>query len=490
MQRSISISIKRGWIFIGTVLATSTVAAQIDSGETLPEVTRAYALENVRVVQAPGVVLEQATVVVRNGLITDIGPGVSVPYDAERIMGDSLTVYAGFIDGLSHAGVPEPEEQRESERPDNPGAPPDEEAGIQPDRDVRGLIDGTDKRIKELRNSGFTAAHVVPRGRMLPGTGAVILLGDGEGSDLIVKGNVSNYAQLRPARRMYPGTDMAVIAKMRQLYREAARRQHIENLYSEDPEGLERPRYDPAHYALFPVLDEERPIFFDTEDALDAHRVLALQEELGFPLVVVGMGQGFEVVDKLKAARHPIIVTLDLPEKPDKDEESPPPAAPEPTDAPEALPEMPELQHDPDFRTLSFEDVEAEQENLEARRQHEYERHAGNASSLYESGLAFGFSSKGVKAAEILERIQTMMEHGLPEQAALAALTTQAAEILGVSAVMGTVDVGKMANLVISKGPVFAEESVLRYVFVDGLKYEIAEAEADTSSTSQGASGL
>ncbi len=483
--------LERVWLgFAAAALAVPNVAAQVDSGESLPDVTRAFALNDARIVQAPGVVLERATIVIRNGLITAVGPDAPIPFDAERIDADSLTVYAGFIDGLSHAGVPEPKEEPNSERPDNPGNPPDEDAGIQPDRDVRTLVDGKNKRIKDLRNIGFTAAHVVPRGRMLPGTGAVILLGDGDGPDLVVKGNVSAYAQLAPARRMYPGTDMAVIAKMRQLHREAARRQHIERLYTSDPTGIERPRYDPVHYAMFPVLNNERPVFFHTDDALDVHRVLALQEELGFPIVVVGLEQGFETLDKLTSAGHPLFLTLDLPKEPDPKDKPSPPSPTQTTDAPEALPEIPAMVHNQDFRTVSFEDVEAEKENLEARRMDDYKRHASNASVLHESGLTFGFSSRGVKPSDISNNIQTMIEHGLSENAALAALTTEAADILGLSAMMGTVEVGKMANLVVSDGPVFDDETTLRFVFVDGRKYDIEEAKADSATSSTGAAGI
>src|SRR5690606_2035971 len=159
----------------------------------------------------PGRKLEKATVIVDDGLITAVGQGIAVPGDAVVIKGDSLFVYAGFIDGLSHAGVPEPKEERR-ERPADPGNPTPEYARITPERDVRDVIKPDDKSIEELRALGFTAAHVVPYGRMLPGSGAVILL-SGDKTDRMILGSQSSmYSTLHGAPRAYPATVIAVMA--------------------------------------------------------------------------------------------------------------------------------------------------------------------------------------------------------------------------------------------------------------------------------------
>lgn len=460
--------------------------------EAVPEVTRTFALERARVVQAPGRVLERATVVVRDGLITAVGPDVPVPFDADRIAADSLTVYAGFIDGLSHAGVPEPEQDRNRQRPDDPGNPPDEEAGIQPQRDVRTLLDPAEKSLEALRKAGFTAAHVVPYGQMLPGTGAVILTAGDDARTLVFKGDASLFAQFTPARRMYPGTDMAVIAKMRQLYHEAERRQRMEQLYAEDPTDLERPAYDPAHYAFFPVLDGQRTIFFHTEDVRDLYRALDLHRDLGFPMVLTGLNQGFDAVDALRDADVPLLLTLDLPEAPQSsggapDSTSAPDSTAAPsTDAPAELPATPATAYNPDFRTSSYADTEAEKKNLEARQETVRTQYYATAATLHDAGLRFGFTSIDAKPADLMKNLRMMVDNGLPEDAALAALTTTPAEILGVSASMGTVERGKMANLVVTTGPLFEKNTRIRYVFVDGRKFELDD-EADRTTRRPGA---
>ena len=479
-------------ILLIVVLIPQSASAQVNSGDEVPEVTRTFALTNARVVQAPGSVLEQATIIVRDGLIAAVGTDIDVPFDAAEIPADSFVVYAGFIDGLSHTGIPEPRERPNRERPDDPGNPPNEEAGIQPDRDVHGLLDPEDKRLAALRNAGFTAVHAVPRGRMLPGTGAIILLSGETANELVYRSRTAMFAQLSPARRMYPGTDMAVLARMRQLFTEAKRRQHLQNLYAADPAGLERPPFDPVHNALLPVLREELPVYFRTENALDLHRALEVQSELGFPVVLAGLNQSFDAIDKLRQAGHALILTLDLPvipgtSEPDEDGEAPADSVvAQPTDAPEKLPEIADPGYDTNLRVESLADLESEKSNLEKRRELEHKKYLANAADLASSGLAFGFSTLGVKPTDLMGNVRLMIENGLSEDAALAALTTTPADILGVAASMGTVEVGKMANLVVSDGPVFAEESEIKYVFVDGKRYEI---EQPARSGRQGRSG-
>jgi hypothetical protein len=172
--------------------------AHAQSIDDLPSVTDTYALENARVVQAPGQVLESATVVVEDGLIEAVGEHVDVPYDARRIAADSLVVYSGFIDGLSHAGVEMPEKE-DQDQPDDPGNPPPDKAGIQPDRSVRPFLSPDGSGLGKLRKSGFTAGHVVPEGDMLPGAGAIAFYGGDSADDMILEDTPALFAQISPA---------------------------------------------------------------------------------------------------------------------------------------------------------------------------------------------------------------------------------------------------------------------------------------------------
>lgn len=444
-----------------------------------PLATQTYAIQNAEIVVSPGRTIRNGTVLIEDGLISEVGSNVSIPANAQTIDGQGMSVYAGFIDGLSHVGIPAP--KRSSANTGGPGSqqsgprvsrmnPPPDVAGIQPERSAYDMIEAEEKSIENLRKVGFTVAHTVPQGQMLPGRGAVILLAGDENHEMILKRDVSMFSQIEGARRVYPTTPMGVMAKMRQLYRESARRKLIEARFSGNNPGTQRPEYDPIHYAFFPVIDGDMPIFMHTKNALDIYRALRLQSELGYPLMLGGLTEGFESIDQLLDADVPLFITLKLPEEPEIK-----------TDSTRAKPDI--TSYDPSMHVTDHTAVTMERDNLELRRQIFYKEYVSTPASFYAAGLNFGFSTKDVKPEDIHENLRTMIANGLPKDVALAALTTNAANTFGLSKSMGTVEKGKMANLVVTSGPLFEEDSYIKYVFVDGQKFEYENKKKDTKGS-------
>jgi hypothetical protein len=460
-----------GVVRVGLALLLLAATAGVAHAQEyeVPTVTDTYALTDARVVQAPGQVLESATVVVRDGLIEAVGPDVEVPYDARRIAGDSLVVYAGFIDGLSHAGVEMPDDEEEGrgngDEDIDPGAPPPDRAGIQPDRTVRPFLSPDASGLDGLRKAGFTAGHVVPEGRMLPGHGAYVFYGGETVTDMMMRPSPTLFAQIQPADGyVYPATDMAVLAKMRQLFRETERREELRAAYEQTPTGRRQPPQDPIHGALVPVLEDTTPMVFYADDALSIHRVVNLQTELGFPLVVAGLAESAETVEALQGVDAPLFLTLDLPEAPTRT------AAADTTVADTT--ETPSRYYNPEFRAPSYRQVAEEEQNLELRHAIERQDYLETAATLEAAGLDFGFTTREAEASDLRAHLRTMIDQGLSEQAALAALTTRPAAHLGLSDRLGTVEAGKVANLVVTDGSYFAEDTSVRQVFVDGRLYD------------------
>jgi hypothetical protein len=457
-----------GLLTCGLLLAVGTTLPAGAQDYEVPSATDTYALENARVVQAPGEVLESATVVVEDGLIAAVGADAEVPFDARRIEADSLVVYAGFIDGFSHAGVEMPESDGEngSDGDDvDPGDPPPDAAGIRPDRSVRSFLTPEGSDLKGLRKAGFTAGHVAPEGEMLPGSSAYVFYGGDTASDMILEEAPALFAQIKTAPGyVYPATDMAVIAKMRQLFREADRRQQLVAQYRQNPRGMRQPPQDPVHSALFPILDGDSPLAFYADEALSLHRIIGLKEELGFPLMLAGLQESHELVDALDGVDAPLFLTLDLPDEPKRSAKTDTTVA-DTTDQPSRY-------YDPDLRTPSYEDVPAEDTNLELRHAIERQDYLQTAATLHEAGLQFGVTTREAKPGDVRANLRTMIEQGLPEQAALAALTTRPAALLGLRSRLGTVEEGKIANLVVTDGDYFAEDTKVQHVFVDGELYD------------------
>ncbi|PHN05421.1 amidohydrolase family protein [Flavilitoribacter nigricans] len=418
-----------------------------DDQEIAP-VTRTFVLKNATIITQPGQMIENGQILIKNGLIEAVGKSVSVPSNAKVIDVDSMYIYPGFIEGLSRTGVPRPKDEERREIKD-PGNPPNDAAGIQPERSVVDLLSADDSSIESMRKLGFTAAHVVPHGNMLPGQGAIILLGGSSPEEMVLASNTSLFSQLEGARRVYPATTMAVMSKWRELYQQAKQAQQHEKNYKNNPRGMTRPSYDGTLEAFYPVLDQELPVFFTAESVKDAYRVLALQEELGFPLVLAGLKQGFYMTDELKAKGFPLLLSLDIPESKEekKKEEG------EEEDKEKAKP-------DP------------EKEALKKRQKEAIAKHQSQAATLSEAGLTFGFSTLEVKSGDVKNNLMTMIEKGISEEKVLASLTTIPAKMLGMSDMLGTLEKGKIANLVITDKPYFSKESNVRYVFVDGAPFE------------------
>ncbi|MHA7102321.1 amidohydrolase family protein [Roseivirga pacifica] len=435
------------------VLCMSHVVAfaQSDpSGESA--VTSTYALTNATVVTAPGSQLTNATVVVKNGLIMGVGSNVSIPADAQVIDASGLYVYAAFIDGMSNTGA---------ERPDNPERPrdlftpdpPNDYAGITPERSVVDQLSIENSAIAQMREAGFGISNAAPYGRMLPGSTSLIMLKDADHVDeLVLEKDNALYAQWVGAPGAYPGNILGMMAKWRNLYTNAVNDKSHADMFAENPSGLPRPTNDRVSMAFYPVLTKDKSVMFDVDGMLEVRRAMRLQGDLGFKLIVAGVEQSWTLIDELKSTNTPIFLSLDLPKEPKNAKEG--------------------------------DDISEEVEALEARRMEFYNLHVGQAAELEKAGIKFGFSAKGIRGGDLKKNLTTMIEHGLSEDAALAALTTNAADILGISQIAGTVQTGKVANLMVTSAPYFTKDSQVRYMFVDGEKYEYEKKEAKKGGNS------
>ena len=446
--------VKRSFAF--TLMCLSTLGYSQDERKLGP-VSRSYVISQATIVQGPGRKIEKGTVLIKDGLIAAVGPNLTIPPDAIQIKGDSLFVYAGFIDGLSRAGVSRPKDDITKEKAKDPGNPTPERAGITPQNDVRNFLNPVDKSVEELRSLGFTAAHVVPHFGMLPGCGSVIFLGGNSADEMVLVSKSSLYSELVIADRVYPNTVIGVMAKWRELYRQASLTKTYESTYASNRTGIDRPTTDRVLEAFYPVIDKRLPVLFRADKALDLQRVLSLQKDLGFSLIAVNVKEGWDVIPKIKSSGAKVFLSLELPEEKKEEKKD---------DKPSESPFTDSLEH----------------KALEKRRLDFVALHAGQAAAFQKAGVPFGFSTISSKTKDIHSSLRRMIRSGLTEDQALAALTTNPASLLGLSDRLGSIDTGKVANLVISRKPFFDEKSKVQYVFVDGIMYKIESKENEKAA--------
>ena len=436
------------WTFLFLLFFLPRLHAQdID----LAPVTGTVAITNVNIVPAPGKLIKNGTVLVKDGVIANVGTNVSVPVGARLVKADSLYLYSGFILGMSHAGIKMPETK---DRPDvkDPGNPPNDLAGITPDRKINQYLDPSEKSIADWREAGFSVAQTAPSGGMLPGTAGVILLNGKSVGELVLLPETSLYATFEGARRIYPSNILGVMAEHRQLYRQAEQAKKFRNDYLTDPTSRERPNYNSTLQAYFPVLEKTIPVVFNAKEVLSAERAMLLQKDLGFNLVISDLKEGWDLAGDIKAANAKVLFSLDMPEWKDEKKD-----------------------------TAKKETQSQERLQLEARKKEFTKKHYEQLAQYSKAGIPFGFSGVGVKPADVQKVLQKAVEAGLSEDAALASLTTTPASMLGVSKLTGTVENGKMANLVISSKPFFDKEAKVKFVMVEGKLFEYEDKPAKKS---------
>lgn len=448
----------------------NTVSAQAEFDD-LPQVTGNYILKNATVVIRPGVVMAPADIIIRKGLIEAVGKDLKLPIDAELINADSLVVYAGFISGLSHAGLSQIEEDEETKerrsKIKDPAFPPDDLAGITPEVHAATLLDVKDKSIGEHREAGFTMAHVVPSRGMLPGKGALIFLNDKDSRPEVLREDVSLFAQLEDAPGIYPNTIIGVIAKFRELFAQAALYDEHREVYEANA-GISAPITSPAQKALVPASKGETPVYFKAESVLDLYRALDLQRQAGdFRLILAETRQAWQIAETLKSRKIPVLLSLDLPE--DKAEKKDEGKGKKKGDAGK---EKEEVKEEGEQLEEKKEEEESEEvKHLKERRAKSLKEFYSQAASLEEQNIAFGFSTLELKPSEMLKHLRIYLKNGLSPDAALSALTTYPSSLLGIERHAGTVEKGKLANLTVFTGPLEDDESQIRMVFVRGEKF-------------------
>lgn len=416
-------------------IAYSSVQAQSDPSGT-KRVSSTYAIKNATITTSPGKIMTGATILFKDGLIQAIGTNVNLPAGADVINGDSLYIYPGFIDGASSAGITRPSEP---ERPANfdSSNPSDELAGITPWRNVIDQVDMNNNAISDWRKAGFTIAHLIPDGGMIAGKSAVVVFGSTSSTNILGQKTALS-AKFRGSRGMYPGTPLGVMAKFRDVYKNSELSAQHQNIFASNV-GLNRPEINKTYEAMYPVINKNTPVIFEVSNDLEIRRALRLQKELGFNLMLMGVTEVDKVISEIKASNASVLLALALPEDKSKSKSD-------------------KLNEEAQARTDRVKEA--------------YETALKQAGMLEEAGVKFGFTTSGAKPSDLMKNIKIMIDNGLSEEAALAALTINNAQYLGIQKFAGTLEKGKLANMVITTAPLFTDDAQIKHVVADGYVFD------------------
>lgn len=452
--------------FLCSALLAAPLLAQLN---VRPDMPAAVAIKDAHVITVSGADLPKATVLIRDGLIQDVGTAVTIPSDAWVIDGNGLNVYPGFIDGLSTWGIPaaipptaaraagmasqNPPPAQVSAQPTTPPQPvrgPEDRPQTYSFERAADLVNPSDNRLEAVRAAGFTSAATFPNRGILEGLGALIDLAGERGGDMVVAQPIGQQITFRTGAggmgRAFPSSLMGNIAYVRQLYLDLDQYRQAKQVYAANPSGSRRPEYD---HDLEGLAESPR-VLLPADQAQQIDRMLSFGRELKVPFVLYGLHEAFKRVDELKQAGVPVLVSLKWPVAP-KDAD--------PTDV-------------PNYRDLVLRDEAPAVPGMFAK-----------------AGLKFAFYSDGVDTAPELRRaVKKAIDAGLSRSDAIRALTLNVAEIYGVSDRLGSIDKGKIANLVVIKGDAFDDHSTIEYLFIDGKQFQPSR-EAQRGPGREGAAG-
>lgn len=418
------------------LFTASNLAAQYEG--------RTYAITNARLVTLTGEAIEQGTIVLRGGLIEALGADVRPPADAVLVQGEGMTVYPGFIDAYSQAGLDVPEGDDREYAANISGHLANEH------------FDPASPDLSDYRKQGLTSALVARSDGVFGGQAVLMNLMGTDLPSMTVKAPV---VQVMGYRRQndYPGTLMAAVAWQRQTFIDVAYHEVLQTRYSQNPRSMERPPDDPNLEALIPVTKGEAPVLGIVETENDFKRLRNLAEEYDLRYWIAGAAEAFRVPDLIREANVPVIVSLDFP----------------------SIEQVTGYQFDRAFRNLTKE----EKEELDTR--DEAAVHS-NPAVVFETGVPFALATGGMQdIGDFQKNLRLAVEAGLPAEEALKALTINPATIFGVAEVLGTLEPGKIANLTVTSGDIFTDEAAwVTHVFVDGRKETFEKPEPQPSTES------
>ena len=442
-------------------------ASALAIAAALAVVTRAdapqlYAIKGARLVTAAGAPIASGTIVIRNGLIDAVGADVQAPAGATVIDGAGMTVYPGLVDMGNSAGVEMPSD-----------APPQnmrttEEAErfkrstlFRPGLDVASLVRADSPDLARLANSGITTVLATPTGGAVKGQSALVNVtgpadepqigdvGDYRRGLQVVRTPVALHVEFSTGGGRgggYPVSLLGAISFVRQSFLDAQHQIAAEERYARSKTAASRPPYDPALTALKPALEGKLPVAFEADAAREILRALDMAQEFKLDPVITGGREADQVAADLKTRGARVIYNLNYPTR----SRTLAPDADEPIAALKSRAQAPKV-----------------------------------PAALEKAGLVFAFSSAGLREPrDFIRNVGRAVKEGLSADAAVRAMTINAARIAGASDRVGSLEKGKIANVVVTEGDLFDEKMRLRHVFVDGRMVAVEEPPQDRRTRS------
>ncbi len=413
-------------IIVMSVVAASLVAAVLPA----QDIPQRILIKNATIIPVAGDKIDQGSLLIENGKIKALGMAIPAPEGAQVIDAAGMFVYPGFIDSYSHFGLAEIRAV---------AATVDfQEIGREnPEVRVAWAINPHSVHFGTGRVNGTTCALVAPAGGTFPGLSALVKMDGWTFPEMAVREVATSFINFPMTPRPPSGEAVSVqketkedvtsklVDKIKEYLDEARRYLQLKKLAAGNP-SVKPPDSNPKYEALAPVLDGTLPVIISVEKAKDIELAIKFVQDQKIKAIFRGCAQGFKVADKIKQAGIPVII-----------------------DSLYTGPSDPEDGYDAPYRNV----VELAKAGVEI-----------SFSSGDDPGLGKDLTYHAAKAVAF----------GLDHDAAIKALTINPAKIFGVADRLGSLEVGKDADLLIAAGDPLDMRTDIKHIFINGRHIDMA----------------
>lgn len=413
-------------LFLSLLLALGFV---LGPGDVAPDVDKprqgTFALTNARIVTVTNGTIEQGTLVIEGDEITALGADVQPPEGAEVIDCAGLSIYPGLIDSGTRLGLVEVGSLSETQDYREIG-------DLTPEAQALTAVNPNSVSIPVTRVSGVTTVITEPTGGLLPGTAALI--------DLVGYTPDQMFAGFHAMMLDFPSTGRRgsfddrseseiekaaekALKKLNDVWDRAALYARIDSAHAADPEANRKPEYVPSMEAMLPVIRGERAVMIDVDRSDDIRAALEWIEERGLSdqTILTGVREGWRVADVIAASGIPVLTG---------------PVLANPT-----------------------------------RGSDRYDKAYANPGLMQQAGVKVALRTGEAENVRNLPfHAGFAAAYGMGKTEALRAVTIVPAEIFGVADEVGSLEVGKKANLFVTDGDPFETKTDVQHLFIDGYK--------------------
>ncbi len=416
-------------VFICGSISLSIFAQNDASEQNVTGKAGTFAITNARIVTVSGVVIENGTIVIQNGKIAAVGVNASIPSGAQTIDGKGLSVYPGMIDAGTNLGLAEI----------TLGVPGSVDLAETGDMNANAKailgINPHSTHINVTRVNGITSVLSVPAGGVVSGQAAIINLNGSTQAEMTVVptfGLVINFPRISTFGGFNPGAGAQPIDfnesikqrdkrtdDLRKLFRDAENYAKVQDAYTRD-KSLPYPTTDLKMAAMTAYARGEKPVIFRAERERDIRNVINFVREMKIKAIILGGQEAWKAASELQQNNIAVIYT--------------------------------------NIYNLPVRDDDAYDYLFEA------------PAKLQKAGVRFAISSgnDGPEIRDLPYHAGLAAAYGLPKDEALKAVTLYPAQILGISDRFGSIETGKIANIVVADGDILEPRTNVKYLFIGG----------------------